>query len=73
MTKREFFHAAMSPKRNAGLSCLAMLLVPFGLASAQAVEFDCVVDPRQVVEVRSLVDRLIEKIIVDRGDFVKKG
>lgn len=38
-----------------------------------AAEFDCVIDPRQVVEVRSPVEGLIEKIAVDRGDFVNKG
>jgi len=51
-----------------GVLCLA-LAVP----AAVAAEFDCVMDPRQVVEVRSTVEGLIEKIAVDRGDFVAKG
>jgi len=40
---------------------------------AAAVEFDCVMDPRQVIEVRSPVEGVIDKLHVDRGDFVKKG
>jgi len=51
-----------------GALCLS-LAVPAALAA----EFDCVIDPRQVVEVRSPVEGLIEKISVDRGDFVNKG
>lgn len=38
-----------------------------------AAEFDCVMDPRQIVEIRSTVEGVIEKLTVDRGDFVKKG
>jgi len=41
--------------------------------AAYAVEFDCVMDPRQVIEVRSPVEGVIDKLTVDRGDFVKKG
>jgi RND family efflux transporter MFP subunit len=42
-------------------------------ADAMGAEFDCVIDPRQVVEVRSPVEGLIEKITVDRGDYVTQG
>jgi len=45
----------------------------FATGGASAADFDCVIDPRQVVEVRSPVEGLIEKISVDRGDFVTKG
>jgi len=38
-----------------------------------AAEFDCVMEPRQVVEIRSPVEGVIEKLTVDRGDFVTKG
>jgi RND family efflux transporter MFP subunit len=41
--------------------------------TAAATEFDCVMEPRQVVEIRSTVEGVIEKLTVDRGDFVKKG
>jgi RND family efflux transporter MFP subunit len=39
----------------------------------QAAEFDCVIEPRQVVEIRSPVEGLIERLGVDRGDLVRKG
>lgn len=40
---------------------------------AQAGEFDCVIEPRQVIEIRSPVEGLIEKLHVDRGEPVRKG
>ncbi len=54
---------------------LRALALPLGLiaSSAGAGEFDCVIDPRQVVEIRSPVEGVIEKLSVDRGDFVLKG
>jgi RND family efflux transporter MFP subunit len=41
--------------------------------AAQAGEFDCVIEPRQVLELRSPVEGLIETMAVDRGDLVRKG
>jgi len=41
--------------------------------SASAAEFDCLIEPRQVVELRSPMEGLIAKINVDRGDYVRKG
>lgn len=38
-----------------------------------AAEFDCVIQPRQIVEIRSPVEGLLERIAVDRGDIVRKG
>jgi len=40
---------------------------------AAAGEFDCVIEPKQVIELRAPLEGLIERINVDRGDFVKKG
>lgn len=60
------------PVRNSLASVLAGAAVVLAPA-AFAVEFDCVMDPKQVVEIRSTVDGVIEKLSVDRGDFVKKG
>jgi RND family efflux transporter MFP subunit len=39
----------------------------------QAAEFDCAIQPRQVLEVRSPVEGLIDRIAVNRGDLVRKG
>ena len=49
-------------------SCIALVAT-----GASGAEFDCVVDPRQVVEIRSPVEGVIEKITVDRGDYVTQG
>lgn len=50
------------------------LLLCVGVAlHATAGDFDCVIEPRQVLELRSPIEGLIERVNVDRGDFVKKG
>ena len=53
--------------------CAAALPLVLLAQPAGAGEFDCVMDPRQVVEIRSPVEGVIEKLTVDRGDFVTKG
>jgi RND family efflux transporter MFP subunit len=40
---------------------------------AYAAEFDCMIEPRQVLELRSPIEGLIDRVNVDRGDIVKKG
>jgi len=50
----------------ATLLCLAA-------GTAAAADFDCVLEPRQMVELRSPATGLIERILVDRGQFVKAG
>lgn len=42
-------------------------------APALARDFDCLIEARQTVEVRSPVEAVIEAILVSRGDFVRKG
>ena len=59
----------MRSPRLLGILC-ACIALP---AHAAGAEFDCVADPRQVVEIRSPVEGLIEKISVERGDFVTAG
>lgn len=41
--------------------------------TAGAAEFDCVLEPRQTVELRSPATGLIERILVERGQFVRAG
>jgi RND family efflux transporter MFP subunit len=50
-----------------GLLCLALP------GAACGADFDCVIEPRQVIEVRSPIEGLIERVAVDRGDLVRKG
>ena len=55
-------------KKNASV---AMLLGLAGAASsALAAPFDCLVEPAQVVEIRTPVEGLIDKVHVQRGDSV---
>lgn len=42
-------------------------------APPQPAEFDCIIEARQTVDIRSPVEGLIEKVAVERGEFVKKG
>jgi RND family efflux transporter MFP subunit len=61
------------------LACCAVLL-PAALAGAAdapaeraGAEFDCLIEARQSIEVRSSVEGVIESIHVQRGELVKKG
>lgn len=49
---------------------LVVLALP---ALVLAGEFDCMIEPRNTVEVRAASEGLIEKIWVERGDLVKAG
>lgn len=42
-------------------------------AAAPAADYDCLIEARQQVEIRSPVEAVIESVLVQRGDFVKKG
>jgi len=41
--------------------------------TAAAADFDCVIEPRQIVELRPAIEGVIERIDVDRGDLIKNG
>lgn len=51
---------------------LLVLLIPWG-PLVWADEFDCLIEARQTVEIRSPVEAVIESIRVRRGDYVRKG
>lgn len=51
------------------LMLAALMVVPSG----HAAEFDCVMQPRQVLEIRSPIEGLIDRVLVERGQFVRKG
>lgn len=52
--------------------CLALLVASIP-AVAGAQEFDCIIEARQTVDIRSPVDGLIESLGAQRGEVVKKG
>ncbi len=51
--------------------CLAVASVAG--AGAQAQEYDCMVEARQAIEIRSPVEGLIERVLVQRGDVVRRS
>lgn len=63
-------HAARDNIRRSIFAALIFVGVP---ASAMGAEFDCVIEPRQVLELRAPIEGLIERVNVDRGDYVRKG
>ena len=60
----------ISKRLKRGIGCVLIAMSP---NIGHAAEFDCVIDPRQVLEIRSPVEGLIDRLHVDRGDFVRKG
>ena len=54
-------------------SVIGLVLCAGVSAAALAAEFDCIIEPRQVLELRSPIEGLIERVNVDRGDYVRKG
>lgn len=53
-------------------------MVPVALAAllpvpARAADFDCLIEPRRLIELRAPLEGLIDRIGVDRGDTVKRG
>jgi RND family efflux transporter MFP subunit len=63
----------MRADRQGRMVIAAGLAALLATASARAADFDCVIEPRQVVEVRAPLEGLIERINVDRGDIVRRG
>lgn len=59
--------------RGFGAQCILGLMLCLATGQAQAASFECLIEPWQVVEVRSPVEGLIEKVAVQRGDAVYKG
>src|SRR5882672_9309202 len=51
----------------------AAVLIGAFPALALAADFDCLIEPKQVLEVRSPIEGLIDRVNVDRGDLVRKG
>lgn len=60
--------------RHASALALALALCGLLLAPAlRAAEFDCVLEPRQTVDLRSPTSGLIERLNAERGQFVRAG
>lgn len=53
-------------------SCLALWCLAAS-AGISAQEYDCMVEARQAIEIRSPVEGLIDRVLVQRGDVVLRG
>jgi RND family efflux transporter MFP subunit len=62
----------MARMRIATRTALAWILSVLAQPAA-AGEFDCIIEPRQVLELRAPIEGLIERVTVDRGDIVRRG
>jgi len=54
-------------------SALAVTLPTTAIAAQAGAEFDCIIEARQSVEIRSPVEAIIETVQVRRGDLVARG
>ena len=59
--------------RHPVLTWIGLAFTPFLATSSWAEGFDCVIEPKQVIELRSPLEGLISRVHVERGDFVTKG
>jgi len=53
--------------------CAALIAPGVVVAAEPVLEFDCLVEARQSIDVRSPVEGVIEAVLVERGALVKKG
>ena len=60
--------SALKRRLRCAAACAAL-----AAPSAYAGTFDCVIEPRQVIELRAPLEGLIDRVSVDRGDRVKRG
>ena len=61
-------------KRRPGFGALVLFVSSVTSAPVCAAgDFDCVIEPQEIVEIRSTVEGLIERVTVDRGDSVAQG
>ena len=72
-------HLAIPPIRMAPVrifSPLLGLIIALSsstLLASERAELDCLVKPEMYVELSSSVDAILEKMLVDTGDYIKKG
>ena len=52
---------------------LALVALAGGYARAAGAPFDCLIEPSQVVDVRTPVEGLIDKVHARRGDIIRRG
>ena len=61
------------PMKHSLLRAALAVALLAALPVAAQQDYDCIIEAKQVVDIRSPVDGLIEKVAVERGEAVKKG
>lgn len=59
-----------SPKRSTRAVLAALGL---SVSSAYAADYDCLIEPQQSIEIGSAVTGVVDKVLVKRGDRVRRG
>lgn len=69
------FEQRLSPRCGSYLLlCTFLALVPAGFAAAEELPpLDCVINPYQVVDLASSVPGVLDKVYVNRSDFIEQG
>jgi RND family efflux transporter MFP subunit len=72
---REQMLATLRPERRWSLTGLliVMALAPQVVGAEPNAKFACLIEPKMVLKLGTPVPGLISEVLVDRGDFVKKG
>ncbi len=65
------YHGPVGSRTSIALSGAGVLLAAW--SACAATEYDCMIEPRQTVEIRSSVEAVIESVRVQRGSLVAKG
>lgn len=55
------------------LSCVLLLALALPAAAQSEQQYDCLIEARQSIDLRSSVDGIIDQLYVRRGDKVRKG
>ncbi len=73
ITSRAGIHSIRTRSGRRGLLILVAALALSGGSSAIASNFDCLIEPRQLIAINGPTEALIVDVKVDRGDRVAKG
>ena len=60
-------------KQGFALLCLMTLFTSPQVIAAEPARLDCLVKPEMYIELSSPVDSVLEKMLVETGDYIKKG
>ena len=63
----------MKPAVSSLARPMLALAIAFGSTPLAAAEFDCLIQPHQVIQVGSAVPGVLHEVVAERGDTVVRG